>query len=135
MDMSDFDFNITSGEFTDTQNVTLIYGEQSYHIRAVVSRKYARKEVDGRYTTDLPLFTPSVTIAKSEIPQSIPVENLRLATVAVEGKAFSVRYITGTGFITLTLKPSDGSFDAAGEVNNTNNTGTTNLNTGDEEEV
>ncbi len=107
MDMTEFNYNITSGEFAD-ETVTLRYNNCLYDVPAVVSRKYARKEVDGRYSTDLPLYTISVTIAESRIPSSIPSEHLRLVEIVLDGETYAVRFITGTGFLTFTLKPMDG---------------------------
>ena len=110
MDYSEFDFNLAQGEFTtasEAKSVTLIFGEEVYEVSAIVSKKYARKEVDGRFTTDLPTFTLSVLIAESQIPQSITEDDYRLLNVRVDGTAYAVRYVTGTGMLTLTLKPLD----------------------------
>lgn len=110
MDFSEFDFNLAEGEFStasENKSVTLILGEDEYSVSAIVSRKYARKEVDGRFTTDLPTFTLSVLIAESQIPQSINEDDYRLLNVEVDGKLYAVRFVTGTGLLTLTLKPLD----------------------------
>ncbi len=110
MDFSEFDFNLAEGEFTtasDEKSVTLIFGEAEYEVSAIVSKKYARKEVDGRFTTDLPTFTLSVIFAESQIPTSITEDDYRLLNVIVDGTAYAVRYVTGTGMLTLTLKPLD----------------------------
>lgn len=115
MDMTEFNYNIAQGEFAD-ETVTLRYDNCLYDVPAVVSRKYARKEVDGRYSTDLPLYTISVTIAESLIPSSIPSDNLRLVEIVLDGETYAVRYITGTGFLTFTLKPMDGSGDEESEI-------------------
>lgn len=110
MDFSEFDFNLAQGEFSsasDNKSVTLIFGYEEYEVSAVVSKKYARKEVDGRFTTDLPTFTLSVLIAESQIPKSITEDDYRLLNVRVDGTTYAVRYVTGTGMLTLTLKPLD----------------------------
>lgn len=110
MDFSEFDFNLAQGEFTtasEKQSVTLVFGEAEYDVSAIVSKKYARKEVDGRFTTDLPTFTLSVLIAESQIPTSITEDDYRLLNVRVDGTTYAVRYVTGTGMLTLTLKPLD----------------------------
>lgn len=109
MDMAEFDFNIGQGEFTDNDSVTLVYDNESYTVPAIISKKYARKEVDGRFTTDLPTFTLTVIIAESQMPSSITFEDYRLLTVVVGGISYAVRYVTGTGMISLTLKPMDAS--------------------------
>ena len=116
MDTSEFDFNIAEGEFTDMSGVVLVYDESEYTVPAVVSKKYARKEVDGRYTTDLPLFTLSVTIAEQQMPSAIPADSYRLIEFHVNGNAYAVRYITGTGFLTFTLKPLDDGSDGSDEI-------------------
>jgi hypothetical protein len=111
MDFSEFDYNIAEGEFstkTEGKTVSLILGEDEYKVYAIVSRKYARKEVDGRFTTDLPTFTLSVIISVSQIPTSISEEDYRLLNVKVDDVTYAVRYVTGTGVLTLTLKPLDG---------------------------
>ncbi len=110
MDFSEFDFNLAEGEFTtasEEQSVTLVFGEAEYEVSAIVSKKYARKEVDGRFTTDLPTFTLSVIFAESQIPTSITEDDYRLLNVRVDGTTYAVRYVTGTGMLTLTLKPLD----------------------------
>lgn len=110
MDFAEFDYNLAEGEFStasENKSVTLIYGEQSYEVSAIVSKKYARKEVDGRFTTDLPTFTLSVVIAESQIPQSITEDDYRLLNVKVGEQTYAVRFVTGTGMLTLTLKPLD----------------------------
>lgn len=110
MDYSEFDFNIAEGEFStasEQKSVTLVLGETEYEVSAIVSKKYARKEVDGRFTTDLPTFTLSVMIAESQIPQSVTEDDYRLLNVKVDGELYAVRFVTGTGFLTLTLKPLD----------------------------
>ena len=110
MDFSEFDFNIAEGEFStasEGKSVTLILGDDEYVVSAIVSKKYARKEVDGRFTTDLPTFTLSVVIAESQIPQSVTEDDYRLLNVKVDEELYAVRYVTGTGFLTLTLKPLD----------------------------
>ena len=110
MDYSEFDFNIAHGEFStesEDKSVTLKFGDDEYEVSAIISKKYARKEVDGRFTTDLPTFTLSVMIAESQIPQSISEDDYRLLIVVVDGVSYGVRFITGTGFLTLTLKPLD----------------------------
>lgn len=109
MDMAEFDFNIGQGEFTDNDSVTLVYDNESYTVPAIISKKYARKEVDGRFTTDLPTFTLTVIIAESQMPSSITFEDYRFLTVVVGGISYAVRYVTGTGMISLTLKPMDAS--------------------------
>lgn len=116
MDTSEFDFNIAEGEFTDMSGVVLVYDESEYTVPAVVSKKYARKEVDGRYTTDLPLFTLSVTIAEQQMPSAIPADSYRLIEFHVNGNAYAVRYITGTGFLTFTLKPLDDGAEESDEI-------------------
>ena len=116
MDTSEFDYNVAEGEFTDTQSVVVVYGESEYTIPAIVSKKYARKEVDGRYTTDLPLFTLSVTVAEHLMPSDIPADSYRLIEVHVGGSAYAVRYITGTGFLTFTLKPLDDGAEESDEI-------------------
>lgn len=111
MDFAEFDFNIAEGEFStasEGKSVTLVLGEDEYEVSAIVSKKYARKEVDGRFTTDLPTFTLSVMIAESQIPQSVTEDDYRLLNVKVDGELYAVRFVTGTGFLTLTLKPLDG---------------------------
>ena len=110
MDYSEFDFNVAEGEFsskTENKTVSLILGEDEYKVYAIVSRKYARKEVDGRFTTDLPTFTLSVIISLSQIPSAITEDDYRLLNVVVDGVTYAVRYVTGTGILTLTLKPLD----------------------------
>lgn len=111
MDYSELDFNLADGEFStgsESQDVILILGDNEYAVSAVVSKKYARKEVDGRFTNDLPTFTLSVLIAESQIPPSVTEENYRYLNVRVNGITYAVRYVTGTGMLTLTLKPLDG---------------------------
>ena len=111
MDYSEFDFNVAEGEFStasEERSVTLIFGYEEYEVSAIVSKKYARKEVDGRFTTDLPTFTLSVIIAESQIPKSITEDDYRLLNVVVDGIQYAVRFVTGTGFLNLTLKPLDG---------------------------
>ena len=111
MDFAEFDFNIAEGEFStasEGKSVTLVLGEDEYEVSAIVSKKYARKEVDGRFTTDLPTFTLSVMIAESQIPQSVTEDDYRLLNVKVDGELYAVRFVTGTGFLPLTLKPLDG---------------------------
>jgi len=111
MDFAEFDFNIAEGEFStasEGKSVTLVLGDDEYEVSAIVSKKYARKEVDGRFTTDLPTFTLSVMIAESQIPQSVTEDDYRLLNVKVDGELYAVRFVTGTGFLTLTLKPLDG---------------------------
>ena len=118
MDYSEFDFNLAHGEFTtesEGQSVTLILGEDEFTVSAIISKKYARKEVDGRFTTDLPTFTLSVLIAESQIPNSITEDDYRLLNVIVGGVTYAVRFVTGTGMLTLTLKPLDDSEDESDE--------------------
>ena len=111
MDYSEFDYNIAEGEFStksEKKTVSLILGEVEYEISAIVGKAYARREVDGRFTTDIPTFTLSVIISLSQIPQTITEEDYTLLNVRVDGKEYSVRHVTGTGILTLTLKPLDG---------------------------
>ena len=124
MDMAEFDFNIAEGEFSskaDGTSVTLVYGEDEYEVSGIISKKYARKEVDGRFTTDLPLFTVSVTIAESQIPSAIPSDDYRALIVVIGSESYGVRYVTGTGFLTLTLKPLDGNVTDGEEVGDGDN--------------
>lgn len=105
MNNQEFDFNLESGEFSADTFVVLKYNGTEVTVPAVVSKKYARKEVDGRFTTDLPTYTLTVLIARSLIPESISEEAYRYITVIVDGISYAVRYITGTGFVSFTLKP------------------------------
>lgn len=106
MDFSEFDYNLAESELVDG-TVKLILGDSDWSVSAVISKKYARKEVDGRFTTDLPTYTLSVLIAESQIPNELSEDDYRLLNVEVEGITYAVRYVTGTGMLTLTLKPLD----------------------------
>lgn len=116
MDMTEFDYNMASGEFAD-KTITLVYGNLYYPpIPAIVSKKYARKEVDGRFTTDLPTYSISVTVADSNIPSDIPRTDLDLLVIVIDDESYAVRYVTGTGLYTFTLKPTDDSHSESEEI-------------------
>lgn len=107
MNLNELEFNLTDGEFSDKNAITMLYGEDSYIVSGVVSKRYNRKQVDGRYTTDIPLYTVMLLIAQSEIPTDIPEDNYKDIVFVLQEKQYEVIFITGTSFLTFTVRPID----------------------------
>lgn len=107
MNFDEIDFNLTDGEFSDKDSITILYGDDTYTVSGVISKRYNRKQVDGRYTTDIPLYTVMLIIAQSEIPTDIPEDNYKDIVFILQEKQYEVIFITGTSFLTFTVRPID----------------------------
>jgi hypothetical protein len=86
---------IVGGGEEFSEPVTLLYEDQSFAVNAIYSEGWSRKEVDGRLTTDEPLMTRTLTIAKSAIPSIVAKENYGAMRFIVEDTLYGVLKITG----------------------------------------
>lgn len=55
----------------------------------------------------MPLQTIAISVTQNQIPSIIPRSDYRFLRIRVKDVLYDVRFVTGTGFVTFTLKPID----------------------------
>lgn len=86
---------ILSGGEEFSEPVSLLYYGVTHQVNVTYSEGWSRKEVDGRLTTDDPLATKSIIIAKSAIPSSVLTSDYHHMEFMVEGSLYGVLNFTG----------------------------------------
>jgi hypothetical protein len=107
--MPDFDADrwnriVSQGAFA--QSVAIALDSSVFTVGCTVGKGFARKEVDGRLTTDEPLGTVSVVIHKSNLPSEITKDAYHALLFTIDGETYSVVNWTGHSIVRFFLKSS-----------------------------